>query len=101
GIKIAKTGVCKNDGSRQSVEQGNFVRFKPKLPQFALAVGFGTGKCLVDRFDFAESFGYSDGDFILVSRSGHKCDACRHSRFDADAPAQAEDRIENRASSPR
>ncbi|KAG0505862.1 MAG: hypothetical protein Udaeo_07690 [Candidatus Udaeobacter sp.] len=101
GIKVAKTGVRKNDGRRQSVEQGNFFRFKPELPQFALAVGFGTCKCLVDRFAFAESFGYSDCDFVIVSRSGHKCDACRHSRFDAHAPAQAEDRIENRASGPR
>ena len=41
GIKVAKTGVRKNDGRRQSVEQGNFVRFKPKRPQFALAARFG------------------------------------------------------------
>jgi hypothetical protein len=64
-------------------------------------VRFGTFKCLVDRFGFAESFGYSDGDFTRVSRSGHKCDACRHPRFDGHAPAQAKDRIENRASGPR
>ena len=67
----------------------------------SLWCALGTSKCLVDRFDFAESFGYSDGDSILVSRSGHKCDACRHSRFNAHAPAQAEDRIENRANGPR
>ena len=65
------------------------------------AVGFGACKCLVDRFEFAESFGHSDGGFTRVCRSGHKCDACRHSRFELDAPAQAEDRIEHRAGGPR
>jgi hypothetical protein len=46
-------------------------------------VGFGAGKRLVDRFEFVESFGYSDDGFARVSRSGHECDASRHSRFEA------------------
>jgi hypothetical protein len=60
-----------------------------------LAADFGTCKCLVYRFEFAESFGYSGGDFARVRRSGHKCDASRHSRFEAHAPPKAEDWIEH------
>jgi hypothetical protein len=58
-------------------------------------VGSGACKCLINRFEFAESFGYTSGDFARVRRSGHKCDASGHSCFEVDAPAKAEDRIEH------
>src|SRR5262249_32986708 len=69
----------------------------PRLNWSGPVVGFGGCKCLVYRFEFAESFGYTGGDFARVRRSGHKCDASRHSCIEADPPAKAEDRIEHRA----
>jgi hypothetical protein len=100
-IKVAKTGVRKNDSCRQSVEQADFVRFESKLAYFGLGVGFGTCKCPIDRLEFAESFSNSDGDFAGVSRSSHKRDAGRTSCCNADAPAQAKDWIEHGASRSR
>src|SRR5215470_3897063 len=98
---VAKSGVRKDNGGREALEQRGLIWCEAKLKQFGLAVGFSVCESLVYCFEFAESFGYAGGNFARVRRSGHKGDASRHSCFEADAPANAEDRIEHWAGSTR
>ena len=100
GVRSAQRGASEDHGPGQPVEDGDVVGRQAQLPQFLPPRLSGEVEGTACGVQFPKVLGQGGRRLASLCRPRDKRDARRTSRSEADAPPQAKDWIEHRASSP-